>query len=520
MKILLVEPRPTTSLFSFSEATDITMRPGYMPNLALPTLAALVPPQDEVTIVDESVEPLAPYLQHHWDIVGITGYFTHQRRMFEIAEECRRQGLLVAIGGPFASLSPSRVRPYADVLFIGEAESTWPRFLEDFHTNRWQSEYREDGVVELSTSPLPAMHHLKNDAYLVGMVQTSRGCPFECEFCDVIVYLSRKQRHKAPEQIITELEQLYRLGYRTIFLSDDNFTAYRKKAREITQAIVRWNRENAEPVRFNTQLSIDVVRDPELLDLCAQAGLKQAFVGIETSDPSALREVKKRQNVRPDLVADVHELHRRGIVVQAGMITGFDSDTIDAFRTQYEFLQAAGIPVVLVNMLQAIDGTPLQQRLAKEQRLSSTVVDQALFTTNIVPKQMTTAQLFSGTQWLINKLYDPDNFLARVARLAAAFPATRQQGTISPQFAHFWHNLLRSYGQLGPEFRDLPRRAVQLFRGKDTGPLGTALAFYKHAVRVLQKHSLWDPGLARRACPEDEVSRTSEALHTESAYRA
>jgi radical SAM superfamily enzyme YgiQ (UPF0313 family) len=187
----------------------------------------------------------------------------------------------------------------------------------------------------------------------------------------VIVYLGRKQRHKSPSRVIDELEQLYAVGYRSIFLSDDNFTANRQRAADTMLAVREWNQAQPEPVALYTQLSIDVTRDRDLplLDLCAEAGLKQAFVGIETPNADALREVKKRQNLRNDLIADVHRIQSRGIMVQAGMITGFDSDTLATFGHQFEFLQAAGIPMVLLAMLNALDGTPLQRRLAAEERL-------------------------------------------------------------------------------------------------------------------------------------------------------
>ena len=504
MRILLIEPRSSTNFVSYSEATDIIMRPGYMPNLALPTLAALAPTDVEVTIVDELLEPIDPYLDQSWNFVGITGYYTHQERMFQIAAEFRNRGQLVGIGGAYASLSSERVRPHADVLFIGEAEQTWPQFLTDLRKGTWQAEYRSTAIIDLTTSPVPDFSKVNNDAYLIGVVQTSRGCPFECEFCDVIVYLSRKQRYKSSEQVIQELEQLYQVGYRSIFLSDDNFTAYRKKARSLLQAIIPWTQRKEERVSFTTQLSIDIARDPALLDLCAEAGLNQALVGIETANLDALREIKKRQNVRTDLVADIRMLQQRGISVQAGLITGFDSDTLDSFRLQFEFMQKAGIPNVVVNILYAMDGTPLALRLAKENRLNAAPLKQAHFGTNIIPRQMSVAQLSQGTEWLLNKLYDPDNFLARVATLAQRLPPAPGMIGVNPKAAVIWQNMIRSYNDLGPEFRHIPRQAVKLFRGKDTNILGSILFAYKHMLRVFQQRGVWDPSLAQLDAPDFE----------------
>src|SRR5262249_30793432 len=196
-----------------------------------------------------------------------------------------------------------------------------------------------------------------------------RGGPFECEFCDVIVYLGRRIRHKAVAQILAEANTLYGYGYRSIFLSDDNFTVNRKKATEILIALRDWNEQRSEPVIFSTQLSIDIVRDPDVVDLCAAAGLNVAFVGIETPNKSALEEAQKRQNVGRDLCASIRELQARGICVQAGMIVGFDHDTTDAFAEQFAFLQEANVPICSPGMLNAPAGTALEKRLRADGRL-------------------------------------------------------------------------------------------------------------------------------------------------------
>jgi radical SAM superfamily enzyme YgiQ (UPF0313 family) len=502
-RILLVNPLPSLSLYSWPDVADITGRPGYIMNIALPTLAALAPPEVEVTVVDEAIEPVD--FDTHWDLVGVTGYLTQMRRMCEIADEFRRRGQLVAIGGPYASLSPHVVRPHADILFRGEAEHTWPAFLSDFLGGRWQAEYTSHEMVDLSTSPVPDIRTLRPGAYELGVVQTSRGCPFECEFCDVIVYLGRRQRHKTPARVVDELEQLYQAGYCSVFLSDDNFTANRRRAAEIMAAVGDWNRSRARPVALYTQLSIDVTndRDLPLLDVCAEAGLKQAFVGIETPSPDALREVHKRQNLRSNLVDDVHRIQQRGIMVQAGMITGFDSDTLDSFGAQYEFLQAAGIPMVLLAMLNALDGTPLQRRLADENRLKRLLLSDAALDTNIIPKQMTSQELLKGTIWLLNRLYQPRAFLERLSVFADQLPrssvAARDQARTDQVF---WSRVAASYAALGSDLRDVPIDAARLFRGRDTHGLRTALVFYRSAVGVLRRWGVWDPRLGALAAPE------------------
>lgn len=503
-RILLINPLPSLSLYSWLDAADVTGRPAYIMNIALPTLAAMCPPEIEVTIVDEAVEPID--FTGRWDLVGITGYLTQMRRMCEIADEFRRRGILVAIGGPYASLSPDVMRPHADILFRGEAEYTWPAFLEDLQSGCWQSEYTSHGVVDLEASPRPAIDKLRARAYEHGVVQTSRGCPFECEFCDVIVYLGRRQRHKAPSRIIEELEALHQGGYRSVLLSDDNFTANRARASDTMTAVGEWNRAQAEPVSLYTQLSIDITRERDLplLDLCAAAGLKQAFVGIETPNADALREVHKRQNLRGDLVDNVHRIQERGIMVQAGMITGFDADTEDSFSLMDAFLQTAGIPMVLLAMLNALDGTPLQRRLALEGRLKTLLLPDAALDTNIVPKGMTNQQLLEGTIWLLNRLYAPRSFLERLSVFASHLPprsAMPFAETIGTDES-FWHRLAASYARLGSETRELPLDAARLFRNRDTYGLRTALVFYRSAVGVMQRWGVWNPRLAALSRPD------------------
>jgi radical SAM superfamily enzyme YgiQ (UPF0313 family) len=512
MRVLLVNPSPGLSFWTYSQVSDITDCPGYMPNLALPTLAALTPDGVEVTLMDETVEPID--YDRRWDVVGITGYVTQKLRIFEIADRFRERGQLVAIGGPYASLSPSSVRPHADILFIGEAEKTWPQFLADFQAGRWRTEYRAIEAVDIHSSPVPDFRGMRNSEYFQGVVQTSRGCPFECEFCDVIVYLGRKQRHKYPERVVEELENLYQTGYRRVYLSDDNFTASRQKAAEIMTAVGQWNRKKAEPVFFSTQLSIDIARDRdiELLKLCVNAGLKQAFIGIETPNPAALREVKKRQNVRVNLVADIHRVQRCGMMVQAGMINGFDADTADSFRTQYEFLQEAGTPMVAVSVLNAPEGTPLEKRMRAENRLKIDPVNDFFADTNIIPKRMTSQQLSAGTHWLLNRLFDPKAFVDRVRVLAQNLPETTADPLARSHSAFLWQKVIASYEQLGPEFQTIVRDTVRLFRKKDTQTLCSALIFYKHVVCMLRKWGIWDPSQACLDSP-DFGCGTEESNH-------
>lgn len=501
MRILLVNPRYRPSFWTLSGATPVTKRPALMPNLALPTLAALTPKDIDLTIVDEAVEPVD--LDGDYDLVGITGYITQRFRMIELAAEFRLRGIPVAIGGPYASLSPGKVRPHADILFRGEAELTWPTFLDDFRRGHWESEYSQEGNVDLRESPVPRFDAVNPASYYSGAVQTSRGCPFECEFCDVIVLLGRRQRHKDPDRIIEEISQLHAGGYRQTFLADDNFTANRRRAADTLHAISAWNASVPERMTFNTQLSIDVARDADLplLDLCVEAGLTTAFVGVETPNEAALMEVKKRQNVIYDVLTHVQRIQEHGIGVHAGMIVGFDSDNADVFATQLEFAQSAGTAVTSLTMLNAPEGTPLERRLIAQGRLQPDGLDDVFLSTNIVPKQLTNDELVAGTQWLMNKLYDPDAFLERLDVFASRLPVTHNGRHLGREAGLLWDRLTQSYRLLGPEFETMPRRGAQMFGRKDFSHLGIALIFYLHFIRLLRFWKVWDRELARAAEP-------------------
>jgi radical SAM superfamily enzyme YgiQ (UPF0313 family) len=514
VRVYLVNPGLYASFWSLSEAADIVGKPGYIPNLAPPTLAALTPADVEVEICDETVE--AVDLDRPCDVVGITGYVSQSRRMVELARMFRERGRLVAMGGPFASLSPERCRPHCDVLFTGEAELTWPAFLADFRAGRHRDHYDQAEKIDFALSPRPRMDLLRNDRYAIGVIQTSRGCPFECEFCDVIVYLGRRIRHKAVAQILAEADTLYGYGYRSIFLSDDNFTVNRKKATEILTALRDWNLERPEPVIFSTQLSIDIVRDPEVVELCAASGLNIAFVGIETPNKSALEEAKKRQNVGRDLQASIRELQARGVCVQAGMIVGFDHDTTDVFREQFEFLQGANVPICSPGMLNAPAGTPLERRLRADGRLVDLPDFDHYSATNIIPKQMSVDELRHGTRWLLNRLYHPVHFTQRLLGLYEVWPDSGpvHLGLGLEDGAEHYTRLLRAFASMGPEFRRVPLRTLRQWKGKPSGlnAVFSALVTYKHIVSVMRTLGMWDLELGATDSPWATDDRAREPM--------
>lgn len=502
MRLLLVNPKVPPSVWSLSDVASVIGAHGMMPSLALTTLAALTPDDVEIILHDEAEGPVD--LDIECDMVGITGYVTQRDRALELADAFRARGRFTIVGGPYASLDPETFRDHCDVLFIGEAEDTWPQFMADHAAGSWADTYIGERI-DMASSPVPRHDLVDFGRFYMGSVQTSRGCPFECEFCDVIIYLDRRQRHKTPQQVVDELEVLYEQGYRDAFLCDDNLTAHRGKSARILDAVAEWNESKPEHMRFITQVSIDVARDQDtpLLERAARAGLRLAFVGLESSNPESLAESKKHQNLRLDLVADIHKVQRTGIQVQSGLVCGFDADDLTCFQRQFDFMQAAGTPNVAVTMLGAPHGTPLMARLRADGRLiedadmaPGSAATLAGLTTNVIPAQMTEEQLRQGVLWLLNALYRPDALLERVRVLADCLPDKADDG-VAPAFPGdllaIWRRLRQGYKDLGPEYAKLPMTVGKLLLDKEPGHAATVLVWYYNTVRLLERWGALDP---------------------------
>lgn len=404
MKIHLVTPKNPPSFWTYDQILPTLGKKCIFPNLSMPTVAGLTPREHDVTLCDENVREIDFDVEA--DIVGVTGYIVHKTRMLEIIDEFRRRGRFVVVGGPFASLCPEELRGRCDVLFVDEAEETWPRFLSDFEAGSWQDEYRAAEKPDLTTSPMPRFDLLDVDRYHALTVQFARGCPFNCEFCDIIVMYGRRPRAKTPGQVMAEIEECHRLGARQVFLVDDNFIGNKKLAKELLREMAAWGEKRGHPISFNTEVSLNVAQDEELLELLRAAHFTTVFIGIESPRKASLQETHKTQNMRGDLVESVRKVHSYGIQVQAGMIVGFDHDDDSIFEEQLRFIQDARIPVSMTGMLQAMPKTPLHARVEAEGRLlAESTGDQFVFS-NILPKSMSRLELYRGYRRLLGQLYD------------------------------------------------------------------------------------------------------------------
>jgi radical SAM superfamily enzyme YgiQ (UPF0313 family) len=403
MKILLVTPVNPPSYWTYDAILPTLDVDCLFPNLSMPTVAGLTSPEHEVVLCDENVEKID--FDFEADVVGVTGFIVHRRRILEIVDEFRRRGRFVAVGGPFASLCPDELRGRCDALFVDEAEETWPRFLRDFEAGVPKGEYRALEKPDLRHSPMPRFDLLKVDRYRSLTIQFGRGCPFNCEFCDIIALYGRKPRMKSVEQVMSEIRECRRLGSHQVFIVDDNFIGNKKVAKELLREMTRFGRENHYPIDFNTEVSLNVALDDELLELLRSANFTTLFIGIESPRIESLKETGKTQNLGDDLVKSVRKVQSYGIQVQAGMIVGFDHDDPSIFEEQLRFVEEARIPVSMTGMLQALPKTALHARIKQEGRLvAESDGDQFAFS-NIIPKQMTRIEFFRGYRGLLERLY-------------------------------------------------------------------------------------------------------------------
>jgi radical SAM superfamily enzyme YgiQ (UPF0313 family) len=427
MKILFVNPRFPKSLWGFQGMYDlIGVRSGQAP-LGLMTVAALTPPEIDVELIDENCYPLR--YDTDADVVAIGCWNVQYRRAREIAAEFRRRGKLVVVGGPYASLCPERFEDGAfDIVFNGEVEITWPQFCRDLLAGTPQKLYRQVGNVDIRLSPVPRYDLIKPEDYLYYFAQTTRGCPFQCEFCDIIITDGRIPRTKPVEQVVAEVEAIAKLGGKYVSFSDANYIGNGRYAEELTRALADFGKKNNFPVSFSAEMTITVAEKPHLLALLREANFTGIFVGIESPNVDSLKETKKKQNVHKPLIESIRKIQSHNLMVIAGMIVGFDSDDTRIFQAQYDFLQEAGITFTTCGVLTAIEKTPLHARLQKEGRLlpydSASVLGHGAADLNFVPKKMTASEVHRGYNWLIRALYSYDGYRTRLLTALRQFETT------------------------------------------------------------------------------------------------
>ncbi len=412
--IYLVAPRHSENFWSMQGTADMLGAKTLMPNAALATLMALTPSgvNVEYQLADENVAPVD--LNKKCDLVVITGATLHAGRIVQLCRDFKEAGRTVALGGTFASIEPDRCGELADFLFIGEAEYTWPRFLKEWSQGIPQAVYHQKEYIDMHDSPAPDWSLINARDYINISVQTSRGCPNQCDFCDVIHYVGRRYRTKTIDQVMTEVKNAHAIGARTVFFSDDNFLGKKAYTRDLLGELIQWNVQQSRPLSFSTQITVQVADDPELLKMFADARFSVLFLGVETTRETCLDEVHKSQNYEHDLAQRIKNISQYGIVPFIGLIVGFDHDDESIFRELDQFLNQTDSPIAGISLLNAPRHTALYRRLKKEGRLSNEQFSgEWQLASNVIPKQMDKNRLRELYIQFFEAIYHPEAYESR-----------------------------------------------------------------------------------------------------------
>ncbi len=410
-RIYLICPRNPENFWTMDSTVKAVRVKTLMPNSALATLISLTPEEIEYIYCDENISKIDWDLE--CDLVAITGYTLHIDRIREIYRSFKARGIPVALGGAFATLHSEEAENLADFLFIGEAEYTWPQFLKDWMNNTPKTQYVQKTHIDMKDSPPPDWSYIKGKEYLYFTVQTSRGCPNNCDFCDAIRLVGRKYRTKSIEQIMLEIKNAYDAGAETVFFSEDNFFVNKKFTKELLNEIIKWNTSNDVPLSFSAQATLKIGEDDEILKLLADARFSAVFLGVESIRKECLEEVNKGHMHCYDPREIVIKLSNYGILPFIGLIVGFDHDTEETFNELKQFINETDSPIVSISVLNAPEKTRLYNRMKEQGRLNENFKGVWHFSTNIVPKNMTLQELLAQHRKLFTSLYEPLYFEKR-----------------------------------------------------------------------------------------------------------
>jgi radical SAM superfamily enzyme YgiQ (UPF0313 family) len=487
MNILLVNPTYPDTFWSFRHALKFVRKRSTFPPLGLLTVAAMLPAEWSLKLADLNVQSLSDAELEWADYVFISAMSVQAASAEEVIERCRRMRVPVVAGGPHFTSSPESYS-HVDHLVLNEAEITLPEFLQDLIQGRARHIYESDDWADITTTPIPRWDLVSSKYYSSMNIQYSRGCPFDCEFCDITVLYGRSPRTKTREQVLAELDAMYATGWNgPLFFVDDNFIGNKAKLkREILPTIAEWNASHGHPFYLNTEASINLADDETLMDLMVEAGFEAVFIGIETPNQESLISCGKRINGQRDLVSSVKEIQKRGIEVQGGFIVGFDEDPPTIFQRMSDFIHESGIVTAMVGLLNAPTGTRLHERLLREERLlydfNGNNTDLA---TNFVPRMGIDA-LLEGYRSVLDTLYSPAGYYARVRKFLTDFEPQKTVvrldingllalgrsmillGVVGRERVHYWKLFLWS-----------------LFRKPRLFPLAIRFAIYGYHFRII-----------------------------------
>ena len=497
MKILLVYPHYPDTFWSFKHALKFISKKAAFPPLGLLTVAAMLPPDWDKKLVDMNVSPLSDKDIKWADYVFLSAMSVQQKSAREVITRCNACNVKVVAGGPLFTTGYEDFSGVAHFV-LGEAEVTLPHFLEDLRQGAAKPLYICDDRPDLDQTPAPMWSLINMKYYSTMNLQYSRGCPFDCEFCDIVLLNGHKPRTKSRSQLIFELDALYRSGWRGgVFIVDDNFIGNKQKLKsEILPALIEWRRTKRYPFAFCTESSINLADDEDLTRMMVKAGFDVVFIGIETPNSASLTECSKSQNQNRSLLNSVQKLQKSGLEVQGGFIVGFDNDTESIFHDQINFIQKSGIVTAMVGLLNAPNGTRLHKRLKAEGRLvGSFSGNNTDLNLNFVPK-MSPDRLLSGYRHLLETIYSPKEYYARIrtffdnykppratpgkiksSHIKALFKSIWFMGIAGPGRRYYW-NLFISYLLSSPP--KLARFVV--------------LSVYGYHFRKITLAQVWDKG--------------------------
>jgi len=460
MNVLLIYPEVPDTFWSFRHALKLAHKKASTPPLGLLTIAALLPQDWGKRLRDLNVSKLTDKDLEWADVVFVSAMLIQRESTRQVIGRCNRAGVKVVAGGP---LFTNECQDFegVDHFVLGEGELSLPWFLDDLSKGTVKHVYRPSEFADIEKSPVPLWELADMRRYAAMSLQYSRGCPFHCEFCNVTTLFGHRPRIKNTSQILGELDTLYDLGWRgSVFFVDDNFIGNKKHLKEdLLPALIEWQKSR-RGLSFYTEASIDLADDEELVQMMVDAGFGMVFIGIETPNETSLAESGKQQNRNRNLIEDVKRLQRAGLQVQGGFIVGFDSDTPDIFQHQIEFIQNSGIVTAMVGLLQALPGTRLYERLARENRvIADATGNNVCASTNILPV-MGIERLQEGYKAIVRTIYSPDAYYQRIRAflretrplrvrrhlglhyLLAFGHACYRLGLFGKERSHFWRILL------------------------------------------------------------------------------
>lgn len=491
MNALLVYPQFPDTFWSFRHALRFIRKKASSPPLGLVTIAALLPPDWEKRIIDLNTNHLSDEDVAWADMVFVSAMVVQRESTFEVIHRCKLAGKTVVAGGPLFLGEWEKFKE-VDHFVLNEGELTLPLFLQDLEKGSLQRVYASGQFADMTQSPVPLWELVDTRYYDSLSIQYSRGCPFNCDFCNVTAMLGHRPRTKTADQIVAELDKMYALGWRrNIFFVDDNFIGNRKQLKEeILPALIRW-RKGKKGCFFITEASINLADDPELMKMMVDAGFTSVFVGIETPAEESLTECHKGQNLRRNLVESVHRLQQFGLQVMGGFIVGFDSDRPTIFQQQLEFIQKSGIITAMVGMLQAPYGTRLYERMEKEGRIIQNMTgNNTDGSTNILPK-MGFETLRKGYQHLMDELYSPQNFYQRVRNFLEIYNPPRLNVAIHFEEIYAFFSSIWRLGITGKERKEYWRLFFwTLFRYPRKFALAITFAIYGYHFRQVSQNQV------------------------------